>query len=900
RVERQQALGVKDAERLRMLISYDARSNSLIVGGGREGFDLVKSLAEQLDAAAPALGGQVQLLPLKHANAGTLSTTLVNLFNARYQAARTPDVQRQKPVILPDLRTNSLLVSANADDSKIIAGLLKKVDVEPTNPAVRLEVIPLKFNDASIVGPTIQQIFQARLQSMTPPGATPAPQDRVDVASDALANALIVSASSENLKLIRDLLKKVDVEPPMETGLVRLYPLKNSDAQRIATMLQSLISQGLYKPGATLAAQKNPALAAREKVAIVVDVRTNSLIISASRENFAVLEEIIRKIDESGDFSVFSDMRLYTLKNADAVELAPTLQKLFDAKRQAEIEAGGSGRSLAVSIIPDGRTNTLLVAGSRESFAALEGMLKRLDGEQIVPATAFRVFKLQHATAAAIQPTLQRLFDQRATRGQTKQPVTVVADARANSLIVGASPADMKLAETLIHQLDATENATESNVTSFTLKKADATQVVQTLRALYANQPGGAAGAASPVPFSVDERTNTVIVSAGPADLKRIAGLIEQLDKVQLTSVTEIRVFPLKNADAAELAQILTDTLTQKPTPLTAKSPNRQTLLQFVRRTSDGKKLIATALQEGLLITPDARTNSLVVAAPSHNMPLLDSLIAALDSTSPRMAEIRVFTLKNADAQRMADVLTQLFRLQATQQQAKAVNYTLVTTRPAAGRKVSATLGTAEEDALSVTVDVRTNSLLIGGTKRYVELAQKVIEELDSSPAQERVTKVYRLRNAQASEIETAMRNFLDQEKQRLTQTLGPDALGSAQRLLEHEVAVVAEQTSNSLLLSASPRYFDTIESIIRELDQPPPQVLIQVLLAEVSLTDEDQLGIDWQVDSKWSHFKNSISEGTSFGLAAAGEGFSLSLVAGDLRFFLRALQKQNRLQVLS
>ncbi|HUS90456.1 MAG TPA: secretin N-terminal domain-containing protein [Phycisphaerae bacterium] len=895
RVQRQSALGVKDAESLRMLIAADPRSNSLIVGGGVEGYQLVKALAEQLDNAAPALGGQVQLLPLVHADSGTMATSLTNLFTQRYQAARTPDLQRQRPVILPDPRTNSLLVSANADDTKILTGLLKKLDVELIDPSVRLEVIPLKHNDAAEVAPVLQQIFQARLTAMTPTGTTPPPQGRVDVTSDALSNSLIISANKENHKLIADLLAKVDVEPAAESGVVRIVPLKNADAQRIATMLQSLIQQGLYKPGITVAAQRSPAIAAREKVAIVVDIRTNSLIVSASPENYTVLAEVIAKIDSAEDFGLLGDVCLYTLKNANAVQLAPTLQNLFNAKRQAEIDAGGSGMSLSVSVIADARTNTLLVAGSRESFSALEVMLKTLDSDKIVAATQFKIFPLKHGTATAMQPTLQQLFTQRVSRGQTTDPVTVIADSRSNMLIVGASPSDMELAESLIKQLDDSQSQTGGVVTTFTLDKADATAVAATLRTLFEAQ-GATAGT---VNISVDERTNTLIVSAGEADLKRARELIEQLDKEQLTSVTEIRVFTLQHADATELAAVLTSTLTNKPTPLTTRSANRQTLLQFVSQTKDGKELIATALQEGLLITPDARSNSLVVVAPVRNMPLLDSLVYALDSTSPRMAEIRVFPLRNADAQRMADVLTQLFRLQTTTANAKAVSYTLVTTQPAGG-SATATLGSAEQDALTVTVDIRTNSMLIGGTKRYVELAEKVIQELDSSPAQERVTKVYRLRNAQATDIQTAMRSFLDQETQNVSSTLGTDGLGSAHRLLEQEVAVVAEETSNTLLLSASPRYFDTIEAMIKELDQPPPQVLIQVLLAEVTLDQKDELGIDWNVTTKWDQDRKTVTNGTQFTVAAVGDGFSLSVAAGDLTFFLRALQTQGRLQVLS
>ncbi|MBE3069901.1 MAG: hypothetical protein IMZ66_06665, partial [Planctomycetes bacterium] len=722
RVQRIATMGAADAEALRVVVIPDARSNSLMVAGSAEGFELLKSLAEQLDGASPALSGQIQLFPLVHANAGTLGTTLSNLFTQRYQAARTPDLQRQRPIILPDLRVNALLVAANADDTNVITGLLKRLDVELQDPSVQIAILPLEFNDAGIVGPMIQSLFQARLTSMTLPGQIPQPQDRVDVSTDALSNALIVSASKENLVLIKGLLAKLDVEPPTETGIVRMYPLQNADAQRIATMLQGLITQGLYKPGVTVAGQ-NPLLAAREKVSIAVDVRTNVLIVSASRENFAVLEEIIRKIDSSDDFTVLGDIRLFLLKNANATRLAPTLQQLFAAKRAAETAAGGTGRMLPVSVIADARTNTLLVTGSRESFNAIEAMIRELDTDQVLAANEFRIFYLEQATATVLQPTLQQLFAQRVARGNASDPVTVITEPRTNALILSASPEDMKLAESLIARLDAEPDRPGTSVQVFALGKADATQVAATLRSLYAAPAAGGAAASGPtVGISIDERTNAIVVSAGPADLKRIAELVTQLDTDSVPRVTEIRVFTLDNADAAEMATILTDALNNKPTSLTAASPNRQALLQFVTRAKDGGELISSALQEGVLITPDRRTNSLVISAPLENMALLESLVKAMDSTIPRTAEIRVFTLVNSDARAMSVVLRDLFRMQAAAGGKQAIQYTLVPTE--GGEKgPSATVGSAEDVALTVTVDLRTNSLLVGGTKHYVELA---------------------------------------------------------------------------------------------------------------------------------------------------------------------------------
>jgi type II secretory pathway component GspD/PulD (secretin) len=57
---------------------------------------------------------------------------------------------------------------------------------------------------------------------------------------------------------------------------------------------------------------------------------------------------------------------------------------------------------------------------------------------------------------------------------------------------------------------------------------------------------------------------------------------------------------------------------------------------------------------------------------------------------------------------------------------------------------------------------------------------------------------------------------------------------------------VVAESQSNTLLLSANPRYFEQIKALIEELDKPQQQVLIQVLLAEVTLDQGRDLGLEW------------------------------------------------------
>src|SRR5262249_17816603 len=144
-------------------------------------------------------------------------------------------------------------------------------------------------------------------------------------------------------------------------------------------------------------------------------------------------------------------------------------------------------------------------------------------------------------------------------------------------------------------------------------------------------------------------------------------------------------------------------------------------------------------------------------------------------------------------------------------------------------------------------------------------------------------------------------RGFLDQERQRITQVLGQEAVGTAQRMLEREVAIVAETNSNTLLLSASPRYFGQLTNLIISLDQPRPQVLIQVLLAEVTLDSTHDLGVEWNITKTVNDAK--VATGTDFGVADALKnfgGFSAAVTGSDYDFLIRALQEDGRLEILS
>jgi general secretion pathway protein D len=123
------------------------------------------------------------------------------------------------------------------------------------------------------------------------------------------------------------------------------------------------------------------------------------------------------------------------------------------------------------------------------------------------------------------------------------------------------------------------------------------------------------------------------------------------------------------------------------------------------------------------------------------------------------------------------------------------------------------------------------------------------------------------------------------------------------------EVRVIADKDTNSLLILATPTDYDVIESALKKLDVIRRQVLVEVLLAEVTLTDELQFGIDWFVKARNNtsgtlNTMGSLPTTTTRGLTdvpAFGPGLQLINLTGDqVRAVLRTFGGEGRAQILA
>ncbi|MDP2793544.1 MAG: type II secretion system secretin GspD [Sulfurisoma sp.] len=97
---------------------------------------------------------------------------------------------------------------------------------------------------------------------------------------------------------------------------------------------------------------------------------------------------------------------------------------------------------------------------------------------------------------------------------------------------------------------------------------------------------------------------------------------------------------------------------------------------------------------------------------------------------------------------------------------------------------------------------------------------------------------------------------------------------GSPGGTLAGNVQIIADEPTNSLVIRASPQDYQQIRRIIERIDTVPRQVLIQVMVAEVTLTDRLQYGVEWWLRNlKFSsgNISTKAQAGLDTGLMAPG-----------------------------
>ncbi|NQU26547.1 MAG: hypothetical protein HQ567_35130, partial [Candidatus Nealsonbacteria bacterium] len=466
----------------------------------------------------------------------------------------------------------------------------------------------------------------------------------------------------------------------------------------------------------------------------------------------------------------------------------------------------------------------VIVRGLAGDVDQVIAFLQQIDEISAETEPAIQVYPLQHVDSESLTALITPLYEAIYLPRQGR--VSITALVKPNSLLLIGRQENVQTVKDLIKRLDRPVPP-QSEFRVFRLRYAAAATAQGTVMEFFANRPA----LGTKVLVTADFRSNALIVRAGRRDMAEVAELVVRIDTPDSAAVSELRLFKLENSLASDLAPILQAAITGQTTGAgqQASAEQKSTMLRFLTVDPKGGRRLRSGILTDVRVTADARSNALLVSASAESMELIAALIAELDRLPSVEAQIKVFTIIDGDSVALVEMLEALFGDQ-----------TAASGQPAV--RTGAQEGESSLVGMRFAVDTRTNSIIATGSGGDLQVVEAILLRLDESEARRRQSVVYRLRNAPATDVAVAINDFLTSE--RAVQQISPGMLSPFEQI-EREVVVVAEPVTNSLIISATPRFFDEIRKLIEELDARPPMVLIQVLIAEVALGDTDEFGVE-------------------------------------------------------
>lgn len=458
---------------------------------------------------------------------------------------------------------------------------------------------------------------------------------------------------------------------------------------------------------------------------------------------------------------------------------------------------------------------------------------------------------------------------------------------------------------------------------------------------------------------AADEQTNSVVVRGPTEALELAAGIIESLDD-KSAKVADVRVFQLRYADATNVAEVVNQLFGESQSS-SSSSRSRSGRggdmggpMMFRGPFGPGNDQTNGTSSSTVSVTAasDSRTNTVVVTGPEAILEVVAGVIAKLDAPLANVADVKVFRLEYADATDTSELINEVFGQSRTSSsrsssRSNSQQNQMITFRGGpggmmggfGGQQGGQTTGTSDITVVA-SGDARTNSVVVSGPTETLTVIAQVIKELDANPAAERRIFVYALKNATATSLMTILNNLF-QEMQALNQqvtgsrsstTGGQRNAGAAgggmaaggggassstsssnSDSLSEETYFEADPNTNSLLVMTSTKNYDKIKPIIEELDKPVGQVLIKVLFAELTHTNDTDWGSEFSmlnlrdggngtetIGALGRPLDATTPSGTLGSGVTGSGGLSIRTIQGDLDLTLHALQDTGKLNVLS
>jgi general secretion pathway protein D len=266
-----------------------------------EAYKVFESVLEVHGFAAIPAGNIIKIVPSREAKAKNIETRLkkkaispedrviTQIISLNYanpdelKKVLTPLISKSS-VVLSYPPTGMLVVTDLLSNIKRLLKIVSALDIEGIEE--QISVIPLEYASSRETAGSLSLIFQKA--GKTRKGSLASP---IKIVSDERTNTIITLASENDTFRIKQLIKLLDKEIPRGEAKVRVYHLQNADAEELTKVLMNLPSKSAKK------AEKGRGPLLSRETQIISDKATNTLIITADRDDYTILKNVIKELD---------------------------------------------------------------------------------------------------------------------------------------------------------------------------------------------------------------------------------------------------------------------------------------------------------------------------------------------------------------------------------------------------------------------------------------------------------------------------------------------------------------------------------------------------------------------------------------------------------------------------
>lgn len=224
--------------------------------------------------------------------------------------------------------------------------------------------------------------------------------------------------------------------PKSDSIITQIIPLSYADATEVSQIVQ-------------------PLLATESQMAIYS--RTNSIVITDTSSNIHHIATIIQKLDVTGSQE---QVTVFGLEYASTQVLSEQITRIMEKHKSASSQAGRSRNTpqieTGIKILPDIRTNSLIVVANAQDTETIDGLISQLDIQRPVGTNNVHVVYLKNGQAVDVAKSLTAALSNLKIGGalEATQQVNVTADEGTNALIISASAQDYEVLAEIIDKLD--------------------------------------------------------------------------------------------------------------------------------------------------------------------------------------------------------------------------------------------------------------------------------------------------------------------------------------------------------------------------------------------------------------------------------------------------------------